>query len=164
MSYFRNYPFLRYDFKNSGKVLVQDITQKIAYRAPILKNSEWFFEYQVKDGETPESIAAKLYDNSSYAWVVLEANNISNVYEDWPMSSEGLDEYIEEAYENPDEMKHCVNSLGQVVDKSWPANDRHVVTHRDYEIELNDEKRTIKLLMSRHLPAYVEQHEGNVSE
>lgn len=164
MSYFRNYPFLRYNFKNSGNVLVQDITQKVAYRSTSLMTSELFFEYQVSDGETPESIAARLYDDSSYSWVVLEINNISNVYEDWPMSNEGLDAYIEETYENPDEMKHCVNSLGQVVDKSWPANDRRIVTHRDYEIDANDEKRNIKLLMSRHLNSYIEQHEGNISE
>ena len=60
------------------------------YRSSLLL----FDEHVVKNGEKPEDIATKIYDNPYYNWVVLVANGIINVYEQWPKSTRQLNEYV----------------------------------------------------------------------
>ena len=45
-----------------------------------------FDTYDIKNGETPESIAFKLYGDAELHWVVMLINNITDRFHDWPMS------------------------------------------------------------------------------
>ena len=58
-----------------------------------------FDTYDVKEGETPESIADKLYDDPELHWVVLMVNDITDRYHQWPMTQRQFLQYVNEKYE-----------------------------------------------------------------
>jgi len=53
-----------------------------------IETSKAFDDYFIQDGETPEIVSAKLYGTNSYSWIILLANNITSVKDDWFLSQE----------------------------------------------------------------------------
>jgi hypothetical protein len=60
----------------------------------IVENVSLFYDYQVKDGETPEIIADKLYGDPKRHWIVLLFNKLYNPYYEFPLITEQLNDYI----------------------------------------------------------------------
>ena len=50
--------------------------RRVAVRAKVKTNTLLFDTYEVKEGETPESIAHKLYGDTELHWIVLMMNNV----------------------------------------------------------------------------------------
>lgn len=77
--------------------------------------------YNIKEGERPDTVANKFYNNPSLDWVVLLANNIINVQNEWPLDSKSLEKHLEEKYGNTlfDIVHHesfeVANSSGEVI-------------------------------------------------
>ena len=70
--YFDSIPKILYDSKGNGEVkVVTNLLKRVAIRTKIKTNSLILDTYNVKNGETPESIADKLYDDPELHWVVL---------------------------------------------------------------------------------------------
>ena len=165
--YFAKFPTISYDISGSGQLQTSvDILERIKIRDLLLSNWLIFYQYDVKDGETPEIIAAKLYGDSGYHWVIMMANNIVDPYYDWPMSYENLIATIRKRYGTPqlDGLLYAYqtiyaynDSYGNVIDfntyMSLPANLRTAVTVYDWEISQNEAKRRIQLLDA----SYVDQ-------
>ena len=70
-----------------------------------------FEEYLVANGEKPEDIAYRAYANPFYGWTILVANDIVNYYEQWPRSTQQLNEFVNDKYSNPGAIKHYVTCL-----------------------------------------------------
>jgi Base plate wedge protein 53 len=159
-AYFAKFPFIGYSIDSTGEIrAATDILQRDKVRDSLENDSLIFYRYDVKDGETPEVIAAKFYGWSGYHWVVLLVNNIINPYYDWPMSYPNLTETIRKKYAQPDRdgleyaystIDHYEDSYGNVIDYTTyltlPANMRSAVSIYDYENQLNENKRHIQLL------------------
>jgi Base plate wedge protein 53 len=158
--FFKKIPTIGYDINGSGeKTLVVDILQRIKMRDILLNDYLIFYTYTVKDGETPEMIADKLYGSSQYHWIVLLANNIVDPFYDWPMSQENLVETIRLKYGTPtvdgliyayQTVDHYEDLLGNTVDSvtfhSLPAEERKEIRIYDQEVANNEAKRQIRLL------------------
>ena len=99
MRYFEYLPkdFYRLTDKPTLDV-VTNITSRVAFNDSLKTNSSSFYEYVVSDGETPEIIADKIYNNSNRHWIVLLMNNIINPQFDWPLDEKSLNRYIEIKY------------------------------------------------------------------
>ena len=63
------------DFK-----VVTNLLRRVALRQKVSADVLVFDYYDVKDGETPEIIAHKLYGDSELHWVILLINNITDRY------------------------------------------------------------------------------------
>lgn len=102
MNYFNYLPTVLYTdltrTDDQGAVSLTNILTRSAFLKEIVDNSALFYEYQVKDGETAEIIADKLYNDPHRAWIVLLFNNLMNPYYDFPLTSEQLHDLIEEKY------------------------------------------------------------------
>ena len=76
--YFKDFPSFYYDFKqNDGTTkssIVKDITRNIRFRRDILANVTLYDRYDIRDGDTPEIIAEKVYGNAQYHWVIMLLN------------------------------------------------------------------------------------------
>ena len=84
--YFDSIPKILYDSKGNGEVkVVTNLLKRVAIRTKIKTNALILDTYNVKNGETPESIADKLYDDPELHWVVLMVNDITDRYHQWPM-------------------------------------------------------------------------------
>ena len=76
--YFASFPFIPYDSKGNGELkMVTNLLRRVAVRSNVKTNTMLFDTYDVKSGDTPESIADKLYDDSELHWVILLINNVN---------------------------------------------------------------------------------------
>jgi hypothetical protein len=146
--YFKDFPQTLYDFQISGKnkvMLVKDITRNIRFRRDVLANITVYDTYDIVDGETPEIIAEKIYGDPQYHWVVMLANDRYDYIADFPMTYPVLSQYITDKYgDQADQPHHYVGANGYVVDSDYVG--ATPVSNRQYEEELNESKRTIKII------------------
>lgn len=145
--YFDNFPTFLYDFEINGKTeykLVKDITQNVRLRKEILSNVTLYDEYDIRDGETPEIIAEKIYGSPLYHWVVMLCNDRYNYVDDFPLPSYELEKHVTDKYGagNEYDTHHYVDNKGFIVDSSQGTS----VSNYQYETELNESKRRIKLI------------------
>ena len=76
--YFDAFPVIPYDAK--GDLNFKDVTnllRRVGMRAKLKSNTLLYDTYDVKEGETPEMIAHKLYGDPELHWVILLINNIT---------------------------------------------------------------------------------------
>jgi len=162
--YFKEFPLYQYDFDNKGQSakLVTDILRRVALNAKVRANSLVFDNYDVKEGETPEIVADKYYGESQYHWVVLLVNDITGWF-DWPLDSVTYSKYLLDKYgDNIDGVHHYeINQTsGDTTIKLEVSSDTSgatIVTNREYEDRLQDEKRQIRLLDKAYLSFFVSE-------
>lgn len=156
--YFKKFPVIYYDFDINGVrslKTVKDITANVRFRKKILENITLFDEYDLKPGDTPEIIAAKYYGSSTYHWVVMLCNQRYDWVNDFPLDTYELEQYIFEKYTEPYATHHYVNSDGYVV--SADQSDKTAVSNYQYEEDVNESKRRIKLISPEMLNGIVAQ-------
>lgn len=90
------YPNLEND--GASFVALTNIMTRSAFLQEVLDNTSVFYEYQVKDGETAEIIADKLYGDPKRFWIVLLFNKLNNPYYDFPLTTDQLNDMIENKY------------------------------------------------------------------
>lgn len=147
--YFNNFSKIFYDFEINGKkelLIVSDIVKNVRFRKEVLANITTYDEYDIRDGETPEIIAEKIYGNANYHWIIMLANERYNYVEDFPLSSFELENHIKQKYGagNAYDTHHYVNQDGYIVDASQPG--ALSVSNYQYEDDLNESKRRIKII------------------
>lgn len=136
--YFREFPKLFYTFPslaNPNRV-ISDITQNVRVRKAILESVLLYDEYDVKDGETPEVIAEKVYGDPEYHWIVLLANNKYDYINDFPLSEQELIKHIERTYgENSSDLVHHYSLYGN---EAYPETSYRVSSGIIADFDLND--------------------------
>lgn len=135
--YFSNFPKLVYTFdKNSiNNQAVTNIFARSTFLKEVANNTSVYFEYQVKDSDTPEIIADKIYGDPYRAWIVLLFNNIINPNYNFPMKNEVLDKYVENKYSQTitqakDTIHHYEKEITNSITKNGLVLNSDVVTHR----------------------------------
>jgi len=157
MSYFKSFPKVAVDFHGDGDlVLLSDITKRVRFTDLAKKNNIVFDYYDVKDGETPEYIANEFYGDPLLHWIVLLANNITDRYEDWPMSVAQFEDYVHSKYSNVNATHHYEFSQtsGDTTKVIEIPNDAAntipvgavTITNYEYEELLQEQKRKIRLV------------------
>ena len=159
--YFANFPLIVYDSVGNGEYkLVTNLLKRVAVRSKIKINTSFFDTYDVKEGETPEILADKLYDDPELHWIVLMVNDITDRYHQWPQNQNQFLADINDKYSNVDATHHYEISQvsGDTTIKIDIGTDNtdyptaSIVTNYEYEEDLQDKKRKVRLLD----PAYVE--------
>ena len=164
--YFDNFPTIPYDSEGNGKFKdVKNLLRRVGIRAKIKSNTMLFDTYDVKNGESPESIAFKLYNDSELHWVIMMINNITDRYHDWPMSEAQFLQFVNDKYSNVDAIHHyeIPQSSGDTSKKinigttnsDYPT--ATAITNYEHEQEQQDIKRKIRLLDPSYLDDFVEE-------
>ena len=105
--YFNNFPVIPYDSEGNYKFKdVTNLLRRVGLRAKVKTNTLLYDTYNVKNGETPESIADKLYNDSELHWVILMINDITDRFHQWPMTESQFLQYINDKYDNVDAIHH----------------------------------------------------------
>jgi|TARA_R110000822_G_scaffold25576_1_gene77363 hypothetical protein len=176
--YFSLFPTIFYDaVGNSDPKIVTHLLKRVALHSKASESVALFDTYDVRNGETPEMIAHKYYDDAEYHWVILLVNNITDRYHQWPMNTRQFLAHLAERYDNVDAVHHY--EINQVSgDTSVKINigitnididgntiaDATLITNREYEEEKQDVLRKIRLLDPEYLEQFVEEFERLVSE
>ena len=99
--YFAQFPLTIYDsVGDENYKLVTNLLKRVAIRSKVKVNTLFFDTYDVKEGETPEMIADKLYDDPELHWIVLMVNDITDRYHQWPKNQNQFLSHINDKYSN----------------------------------------------------------------
>jgi len=161
--------------------LAKNIFRRIKIRENLDDIILGFNQYTIKNNQRPDQVALAVYGDMDLDWVVLLTNNIINVYDEWPMSEDELERYIESEYaEESDSIHHWVTQKivdgrgrtlvkdGRQVSETWTytrpdgtliPKDQTIrpISVYDYEAEKNDYKRNIYLLRKEYINGFVEE-------
>ena len=164
--YFDNFPTIPYDSELTGQYKdVKNLLRRVGIRAKVKANTLLFDTYDVRNGETPESIAFKLYGDAELHWVIMLVNNITDRYHDWPMTEAQFIQFVKDKYANIDDTHHyeITQTSGDTSIKIDVGTDNTdypsatLITNYEYEQEQQDAKRKIRLLDPSYIADFVEE-------
>tara|TARA_B100001175_G_scaffold286488_1_gene268226 strand:+ start:44 stop:571 length:528 start_codon:yes stop_codon:yes gene_type:complete len=171
--YFKQFPTIPYDSKGTGEFKsVKNLLRRVGIRAKVKANTMLYDTYDVKNGETPESIAFKLYGNAELHWVIMMINNITDRYHDWPMTEAQFLQFVKDKYDNVDAVHHyeITQTSGDTSIKidvgtdNTNYSDATLITNYEYEQEQQDAKRKIRLLDPSYMSDFVEEFKSLMNE
>jgi len=172
---------------NRDYLEVKNLFRRPVIREDIFTNFMSFTKYKIEGDERPDQVAYNVYGDEDLDWVVLLANNIINVRDEWPMSQGDFNNYLSEKYGDTggvDLIKHYETiqiqdskgkifvPKGKIVDSTFKAtfldsgtnqlvevSPIQGITYRTYEERLQDDKRNINILESRFLSYVIDEVE-----
>ena len=155
MSIFTYYPKIAYKVDDYNFLKAIDINV-------VTKLKDFLTQYRgisyqpdvVVDGESPDFISYKFYEDPGYDWIIMLTNNVHSIYDDWPRNSEAFKEYITYKYGSLQNAmsttKYYYDADKNIIDvieySSLPTNARSLETVYEYELQLNVNKSRIKIL------------------
>ena len=105
--YFKSFPYTYYSLDDASTVqVVTNITNRVTLSEEVKSNLGLYDEYDIKDGETPELVADKFYNNSELHWLVLHYNDIIDPRFDWPLDTNNLNRYAASKYADVNAVHH----------------------------------------------------------
>ena len=111
--YFKSFPYTFYSLDDASTVqVVTNITNRVVLSDEVKNNLGLFDEYDIKDGETPELVADKFYNNSELHWLVLHYNEIIDPRFDWPLDTNNLNRYATGKYNDINAVHHYEDANG----------------------------------------------------
>ena len=171
-------------------VLAKNIFRNVALVNNLQKEYLVFTPIQIGEGEKPYQIAYEYYGDPAYDWVILLCNNITDVYDQWPLSSAELYNYCAKFYEDLDELNyiHHYESVsvktsndfevlegGLIVNENFEYRHpetkilltgdaiRTPITNYEYMVSENEKKRDIFLLKKQYLGQFISEFQQLVA-
>lgn len=160
--YFENFPLIRYSLEGGNtSFVITDFFRRVKADAQSILGATALDEYDIREGETPEIVAHKLYDDANLHWVILIMNEIIDPRFDWPLTQTALNTFIKEKYglANIGAVHHYVNADGDQVHSSY-AGTKTAITNTEYEETVNESKRRIKIVKRQFVPQFIQSFTG----
>ena len=173
----------------SDYIRVKNLFKRTKISEQVFSDLTFFTKYQVITDERPDNVAFKVYGDSNLDWMVLLANNIINVQQEWPLEHTSYYNYLISKYGSDAalqnihhyETKEIKNTVGKVIvpeglevssDFSITFFDTGLgvqqtvsteivteITNEVYENRLNDDKRNINIIKPRVIRLIIEEIE-----
>lgn len=185
-NYFSYIPDFEYvNLDGQGKSIsdysrVKNLFRRGKLREDIFGNLTFFTKYQITGDDRPDNVAYSLYDDESLDWLILIANNITNVYTEWPMTQQSYYDFLIDKYGSDEallnvhhyETIEIKNSDGAVIvpagltvsqdysviyhdyftnNQVSTSNITVPVTNKEYEDRIEDKKRNIFTLKPEYI-------------
>jgi len=162
MNLFSLYPKVNYSINDYDKLRVIDITTS-------LKIKNFFKEYTgisytpyfVQDGERPDNVSQRFYQDPNYDWIVMLVNDRYSIYDDWPKDQETFKRYIIEKYGSistaSSTIKYYYDADKDIIDAttyaSLSVSQRSTESVFEYEQRINLNKALIKIISPTNIGA-----------
>ena len=172
MQYFSEFPKIDYNITgvNGNVKEITDIWRRVKVRSKIADNVALYDQYDVPEGDSPETIAFKVYGSTDYFWVICLLNNVVNRYHDWPLDEFNFQQFVKDKYDNPEAIHHYEKTqLSGRQTGEGPADYSHkievnadeagaeAVSNIQYERRLQDNKRQIRVLQPAFLNTFIDE-------
>ena len=172
MQYFSEFPKIDYNITgvNGNVKEITDIWRRVKVRSKIADNVSLYDQYDVPEGDSPETIAYKIYGSADYFWVICLLNNVVNRYHDWPLDEFNFQQFVKDKYDNPEAIHHYEKTqLSGRQTGEGPADYSHkievnadeagaeAVSNIQYERRLQDNKRQIRVLQPAFLNTFIDE-------
>jgi len=172
----------------SDYLRVKNLFKRTKIAQTVFDDLTYFTKYQIIADERPDNIAYKIYGDSDLDWMVMLANNITNLQNEWPLEEQSfyrflINKYGSEAgiesvhhYESQkviDSNEKVIVPKGLEVPSNYSitfldsgtrteqirTNITDEITNRQYEEKIQDEKRNIFLIKPRFIGLILEEME-----
>lgn len=173
MNLFKNFPKSFYDFNGDNRHIT-NVWHRLHYKvASSLDVVQMCQKYTILDGETPESISLKLYDNQDYYWTIFMVNLKHDYVTEFPLEENALIAYCKEKYGDPEWIEgihHYINRNGRVVDTHYVDIDGTTIlkgipiNNYKHEQQVNDKKREIIVVNPYYIGKFVSEYERALNE
>tara|TARA_B000000609_G_scaffold137310_1_gene113737 strand:+ start:1070 stop:1609 length:540 start_codon:yes stop_codon:yes gene_type:complete len=172
MQYFSEFPKIDYNITgvNGNVKEITDIWRRVKVRSKIADNVSLYDQYDVPEGDSPETIAFKVYGSTDYFWVICLLNNVVNRYHDWPLDEFNFQQFVKDKYDNPEAIHHYEKTqLSGRQTGEGPADYSHkievnadeagaeAVSNIQHERRLQDKKRQIRVLQPAFLNTFIDE-------
>jgi len=190
-NYFKKLPEIEYPSllndrqSSSDTVRVKNLWRRVKIREDFLSNYVLFTKYNVIGDERPDNVSEKYYGTPNLDWLVLTANNVIDIKNDWPMTEYDLNVYLNDKY-TPQQLaqihhyetiqyRDFSNQLivkgGQVVDENFKieylvggqiktVSPIRSVSYFEWEVQKNDEKRVIDLVKTEFVDSVLREFDS----
>ena len=167
MTYFKDFPLTYYIFKDDPEaklIVIDDLIKSFGISEEVQNALGSFEYYHIREGQTAEELAFKLYDDPELHWLIYYMNGISNPNKEWAMDHSTLQSFIVKTYgvDNTESAHHYEDSDGDIVDYDEPGVT--IITNREYENNENDRKRKIKVLLPEFAQDFVSELKARLKE
>ena len=172
----------------SDYLRVKNLFKRTKISQTVFDDLTYFTKYQIIADERPDNIAYKVYGDSNLDWMVMLANNITNLQNEWPLEEQSfyrflINKYGSEAgiesvhhYESQkviDSKEKVIVPKGLEVPSNYSitfldsgtkteqirTNITDAITNRQFEERVQDEKRNIFLIKPRFIGLIIEEME-----
>jgi len=172
----------------SDYLRVKNLFKRTKISQTVFDDLTYFTKYQIIADERPDNIAYKIYGDSNLDWMVMIANNITNLQNEWPLEEQSfyrflINKYGSEAgiesvhhYESQkviDSKEKVIVPKGLEVPSNYSitfldsgtkteqirTNITDAITNRQFEERVQDEKRNIFLIKPRFIGLIIEEME-----
>ena len=172
----------------SDYLRVKNLFKRTKIAQTVFDDLTYFTKYQIIADERPDNIAYKIYGDSNLDWMVMLANNVTNLQNEWPLEEQSfyrflINKYGSEAgiesvhhYETQkviDSKEKVIVPKGLEVPSNYSVtfldsgtkteqirtNITDAITNRQFEERVQDEKRNIFLIKPRFIGLIIEEME-----
>ena len=158
--------------KNKLPLLLTNVTARYKIRDVLKSKVAIYYDYIVKDGDRPDLIAYKYYDDETLDWLIYLVNDIIDPYYDWPLKQDAFEKYMRSLYGSTSVARATVYEYRKILNDQSVLFDGTIIPERyvvvdlntynglatdarrevdayEYYEELNNKKRQIKILDKR---------------
>jgi len=135
--YFNFFPKTSYyKSKDSTSLdIVTNITSRFNFDDRLKQNASTYYKYKIKDGDTPEILASKIYGSPEKHWIILAMNNIVDPLYEWPLGQRTIGKFIEAKYSSS---SYANTAYTGVTGLEWATNN----TQAYYKVEKRTDTST----------------------
>tara|TARA_Y100000385_G_scaffold179013_1_gene184982 strand:- start:91 stop:612 length:522 start_codon:yes stop_codon:yes gene_type:complete len=170
--YFNKFQKIQYDIKGDGNLYTMtNLMRRVKFNNIVKSNIISFDFYDVQDGDTPEIIAYYYYENIDLYWTILLANDIIDIYSQWPMSVPKFEQYVYDKYTDINAVHHYeiyqasgnTNTIIEIPNNTGYSN-AVPVTNYVHEDRLQQGLRQIRLIQPEYTGMIVKEFENLMSK
>ena len=177
-NYFRAIPSTSYDIWGTEPRNYQSVTnimKRVKFKPEVLEDISEYYPYIVNDGERPDIISFNQYETVAFAYLITLINDVQDPIFDWPLSTQQFEQFIANKYGSLDSAMTTTKNYYQIVRAEVPRTEtservpevkfivdettynsldqtlRISQTNYDWEDELNNDKKEIKLISPNYI-------------
>ena len=172
----------------SDYLRVKNLFKRTKISQTVFDDLTYFTKYQIIADERPDNIAYKIYGDSNLDWMVMIANNITNLQNEWPLEEQSFYRFLTNKYGSEEviesvhhyETQKVIDSKEKVIvpkglevpsnysvtfldsgtrTEQIRTNITDEITNRQYEEKIQDEKRNIFLIKPKFTGLILEEME-----
>lgn len=131
------FPRIKYDITgdtSSSLDTIVDISLRLNILEDVKNNTLSYYEYLIKEDDTPEILADKIYGDAEYHWIILLMNNIINPQFDWPLKTDAFNSYIISKYGSISNAKTQIHHYEKIIRRT----DKNTTIFNEIQIEIDE--------------------------
>lgn len=171
IAFFNNFPTISYKNKK-----VKNILLRAALRDVVRNNASVYLPLTLEDSERTDMIAADMYNNSDYDWIVKFSANVIDPYHDWLMTDEQMKSFIIKKYGSMEAAMTKIIYYKNTINDTIINNDTFTqlslseinnylpVYAYDMEVEKNETKRSVNVISPEFVSAISNELEKKLND